>query len=90
MADKLVVGHQDFVRSVASSLEATDKHSCQEQDGVGYKAMARDLWALGYRFDPEARMKWLIVELRTRLGANEELVGLLNELVDLAGLEATE
>jgi len=67
MTDKLVVGYNEFVSQVATGLEATDEHSCQDQDGVSYKAMAKTLWASGYRFDPEARRQWLVVELRSKM-----------------------
>lgn len=85
MADKLVVGHQEFVRDVSGRLAATDAHSCQEQDGVDYKRMARDLWAMGYRFDAGARRAWLIVELRSRLSGEE--ADMLAELLRLAEIE---
>jgi len=81
MSDKLVVGYQEFMRTVAEGLEATDQHSCQEQDGVDYKAMAQTLWASGYRFDPEARRQWLTVELRAKMPA--ELQAYLAELLEL-------
>lgn len=81
MKDKLVVGYQEFVRQVADGLSATDGHSCAEQDGVQYKDMAKTLWASGYRFDPEARMQWLIVELRSNMPA--ELSGHFEELMTL-------
>lgn len=83
MSDKLVVGYQEFVRAVAAGLEATDEHSCQNQDGVDYKAMAQSLWASGYRFDATARVQWLAVELRAKLGASE--AALVNELLTLLG-----
>jgi len=81
MSDKLVVGYQEFMRTVAEGLEATDQHSCHEQDGVDYKAMAQTLWASGYRFDPEARRQWLTVELRAKMPA--ELQAYLAELLEL-------
>jgi hypothetical protein len=84
--DKLVVGYQEFVRTVAFGLEATDTHGCQEQDGVDYEGMAKTLWASGYRFDPEARTAWLIVELRAN--ATKEQAAYLNELLGLLGVEA--
>lgn len=83
MADKLVVGYQEFVSTVSGGLSATDEHSCQDQDGVDYKAMAQSLWASGYRFDPEARIQWLVVEMRAKL--DESQVGYLNELLRLMG-----
>jgi hypothetical protein len=86
MSDRLVVGYQEFVKAVASGLEATDVHSCQEQDGVDYKAMAKTLWASGYRFDPQARIQWLTVELRSSLDGS--LSEHLNELLTLLGVEA--
>lgn len=83
MADRLVVGYQEFVSTVSGGLSATDEHSCQDQDGVDYKAMAQSLWASGYRFDPEARIQWLVVEMRAKL--SESQVGHLNELLRLMG-----
>ncbi|QKY78542.1 hypothetical protein SEA_DRYAD_4 [Streptomyces phage Dryad] len=80
-SDKLVVGYQEFVRAVAGGLEATDEHSCQDQDGVDYKAMAQTLWASGYRFDPDARRQWLTVELRAKMPT--ELQAYLTELLEL-------
>jgi len=88
MPDKLVVGYNEFVSNVADGLEATDEHSCQDQDGVKYRDMAKTLWASGYRFDPEARVAWLTVELRSRLSANEEITSMLNELLKLLEVEA--
>ena len=87
MTDKLVVGYQEFVRSVSAGLEATDQHSCQEQDGVDYKAMAKTLWASGYRFDATARIQWLVVEMRSRLSGNAELTEMFAELLALAEVE---
>lgn len=85
VSDKLVVGHQAFVKAVAGRLATKDEHSCQEQDGVDYKAMARDLWDAGYRFDSEARIQWLVVELRSRLAgtAVSEMFGELLELLEV-------
>lgn len=83
--DKMVVGYQEFVRNVSEGLSATDEHSCQEQDGVDYKAMARTLWASGYRFDPEARRQWLTIELRSRCGPDVQ--PLLAELLSLLEIE---
>jgi hypothetical protein len=83
--DKLVVGYQEFVRTVAEGLSATDDHSCQNQDGVNYREMAQTLWASGYRFDPEARKQWLIVEMRAKGSA--EMIGHLNEMLKLMGVE---
>ena len=85
MSDKLVVGYQEFVRTVSDGLSQTDDHSCQEQDGVDYKAMAQSLWASGYRFDPEARKQWLVVELRAKMSA--EMQPVLAELLTLLGVE---
>lgn len=85
MSDKLVTGHQEFVRTVSAGLEATDQHSCQEQDGVDYKAMAKVLWASGYRFDPEARKQWLVIELRSKMPA--EMQGHFAELLTLLGVD---
>lgn len=85
MTDRLVVGYQEFVRTVADGLSATDDHSCAEQDGVKYKDMAKSLWASGYRFDPEARIQWLTVEMRSRLAGNQELTDMLAELLKLMG-----
>lgn len=79
--DRLVVGRQRFVKDVAIRLHATDEHSCEQQTRPDYKAMARDLWALGYRFDPEARRQWLIVELRSKMPA--ELQEMFAELLRL-------
>jgi len=81
--DKLVVGHQEFVRTVAGGLAQADDHSCEQQTRPDYKAMAKVLWASGYRFDKEARVQWLAVELRGRLAGNEEIVGMVNELLTL-------
>jgi len=81
MSDRLVVGYQEFVKAVSAGLEATDEHSCQEQDGVDYKAMAKTLWASGYRFDATARIQWLAVEMRAKL--DPEQAGHLNELLRL-------
>ena len=86
--DRLVVGYQEFVRAVSAGLEATDEHSCQNQDGVDYKAMAQSLWASGYRFDSEARKQWLVVELRSRLAGNKEITDMLGELLQLTGFES--
>ncbi|QKY79486.1 hypothetical protein SEA_LIZZ_3 [Streptomyces phage Lizz] len=83
--DRLVVGYQEFVSAVSAGLSATDEHSCQEQDGVDYKAMAKVLWASGYRFDPAARRAWLIVELRSKMPA--ELQSHFAELLQLAGVD---
>ena len=83
--DKLVVGYQEFVRTVAEGLSATDDHSCQNQDGVNYREMAQTLWASGYRFDPEARKQWLIVEMRAKGSA--EMIVHLNEMLKLMGVE---
>lgn len=83
--DRLVVGYQEFVKAVAVGLEATDEHSCQEQDGVDYKAMAQTLWASGYRFDPEARKQWLVVELRSKTPS--DMQSYLNELLSLLGVD---
>lgn len=83
--DKLVVGYQEFVRTVAEGLSATDDHSCQNQDGVNYREMAQTLWASGYRFDSEARKQWLIVEMRAKGSA--EMIGHLNEMLKLMGVE---
>lgn len=83
--DKLVVGYQEFVRTVAEGLSATDDHSCQNQDGVNYREMAQTLWASGYRFDAGARRAWLIVELRAKLPA--ELQDNFAELLRLAGIQ---
>lgn len=88
MSDKLVMGYREFVRAVADGLSATDDHSCQEQDGVKYKEMAKVLWASGYRFDPEARVQWLVVEMRSRLAGNEELTAMFGELLTLLEVEA--
>lgn len=85
MTDKLVVGYQEFVRTVAGGLEATDEHSCQEQDGVDYKAMAQSLWASGYRFDPEARKQWLVVHMRANLPA--DLQDSFREMLSLFGYD---
>lgn len=85
MSDKLVVGYNEFVRDVAAGLSATDEHSCQDQDGVDYKAMAQTLWASGYRFDPAARRAWLIVELRSSLDGS--LGEMFAELLRLAGVD---
>jgi hypothetical protein len=85
MGDKLVVGYQEFVSQVSAGLEATDEHSCQEQDGVKYRAMAKTLWASGYRFDPGARRAWLIVELRSKMPA--ELQEHFAELLRLAEID---
>lgn len=85
MSDKLVVGYQEFVRTVAGGLEATDEHSCQEQDGVDYKAMAQSLWASGYRFDPEARKQWLVVHMRANLPA--DLQDSFREMLSLFGYD---
>lgn len=85
VSDKLVVGYQEFVRHVAEGLSATDEHSCQDQDGVDYKAMAKALWASGYRFDREVRIEWLVVELRSKMPA--ELQPLLAELLSLMEAE---
>lgn len=81
--DRLVVGYGEFVKAVAAGLEATDQHSCQEQDGVDYKAMAQTLWASGYRFDATARVQWLVVEMRSKMDAAH--VALLNEMLTLLG-----
>lgn len=85
MSDKLVVGYNEFVSNVADGLEATDEHSCQEQDGVKYRAMAKTLWASGYRFDPGARRAWLIVHLRANLAT--DLQEAFAELLTLAELD---
>jgi len=85
MPDKLVVGYNEFVSNVADGLEATDEHSCQEQDGVKYRDMAKTLWASGYRFDPAARRAWLIVELRSSLDGS--LSEMFAELLQLAGID---
>lgn len=85
MADKLVVGYNEFVSNVADGLSATDDHSCQEQDGVKYRDMAKTLWASGYRFDPAARRAWLIVHLRANMPA--DLQESFAELLTLAELD---
>lgn len=86
MADKLVVGYKEFVERVRATIEATDEHSCQEQDGVNTGAMAKALWNAGYRFDPAARRAWLIVELRSKI-TSPELQSALAELLELAGID---
>lgn len=83
--DKLVVGYQEFVSTVSAGLGATDEHSCQDQDGVDYKAMAKSLWASGYRFDATARRAWLIVELRAKMPA--DLQEYFAELLKLAEID---
>jgi hypothetical protein len=83
--DKLVAGYQEFVKAVADGLSATDDHSCQEQDGVQYREMAKTLWASGYRFDAGARRAWLIVELRAKMPA--ELQEHFAELMRLSGIQ---
>lgn len=85
MTDKLVTGYQEFVSAVAGGLAATDEHSCQEQDGVDYKAMAKTLWASGYRFDPEARKQWLVVHMRANLPA--DLQDSFREMLSLFGYD---
>lgn len=81
--DRLVVGYQEFMKAVAAGLEATDQHSCQEQDGVDYRGMAQTLWASGYRFDATARVQWLVVEMRSKL--DNVQAGHLNEMLTLLG-----
>ena len=81
MSDKLVVGYQEFVRTVAGGLATTDKHDCEAGERPDYKAMAQTLWASGYRFDPDARRQWLVVELRAKMP--DELQGYLAELLEL-------
>lgn len=88
MTDKLVVGHKAFMDDVRRLLEATDVHSCQEQDGTSYGAMAKELWARGYRFDPEARKQWLIVELRSCFKKEDYTSKLFSELLALLEVEA--
>jgi len=83
--DRLVVGYGEFVKAVAAGLEATDQHSCQDQDGVDYKAMAQTLWASGYRFDATARVQWLVVEMRSKV--DKQQAEHLNELLRLMGLD---
>jgi len=87
MSDKLVVGYQEFVRTVAGGLATTDKHDCEGGERPDYKEMAKVLWASGYRFDPEARKQWLVVELRSRLAGNTELTDMLGELLTLSGYD---
>ena len=83
--DKLVVGYQEFLRTVAGGLATTDDHSCEQQERPDYKAMAQTLWASGYRFDAGARRAWLIVELRAKLPV--ELQDNFAELLRLAGVD---
>lgn len=84
--DKLVVGYREFVKNVSRALEeAGSDHSCQDQNAMGYPEMAKALWACGYRFDPEARVQWLVTELRAILEPREagrlnEVLGLLEEM----------
>jgi len=85
MSDRLVVGYNEFVRAVAGGLATTDGHLCEKEERPDYKAMAKVLWASGYRFDPEARKQWLAVELRSTLPP--EQLDLFNELLTLAGIE---
>lgn len=82
--DKLVVGYQEFVKAVASGLATTDEHSCVDETRPDYKAMAKTLWASGYRFDPAARRAWLIVHMRANLPA--DLQDAFRELCELGGL----
>jgi len=85
VSDRLVVGHQEFLRTVAGAIATKDEHSCEQQTRPDYKAMARELWNLGYRFDPAARRQWLIVELRAKMPA--ELQGMFAELLQLAEVD---
>lgn len=84
--DRLVVGYQEFMRTVSGGLAATDDHDCEQQTRPDYKAMAQSLWASGYRFDPEARKQWLVVELRAKMPA--EMQPVLAELLSLLGAES--
>lgn len=83
--DRLVVGYQEFIRTVAGGLATTDDHSCEQGERPDYKAMAQSLWASGYRFDPDARKQWLVVELRSKTPS--EMQSYLNELLRLLGVE---
>ena len=83
--DRLVAGYQEFVRTVAGGLATTDGHDCDQGERPDYKAMAQSLWASGYRFDPEARKQWLVVELRSSLDGS--LSEMLNELLGLMGVD---
>lgn len=85
MSDKLVTGYQEFVRAVSGGLATLDEHSCQQEERPDYKAMAKSLWASGYRFDPAARRAWLIVELRSKIDG--ELAEHFRELLELAEID---
>jgi len=85
MTDRLVVGYQEFLRTVAGGLATTDQHDCEAGERPDYKAMAQTLWASGYRFDPEARKQWLVVELRSKIAP--ELQGEFAELLGLFGYD---
>lgn len=83
--DRLVVGYSKFVKDVSALIGAEDDHSCHVEDKVPYSDMAKELWNAGYRFDPEARIQWLIVELRSILdGSPSEM---FSELLSLLGVE---
>jgi len=85
--DKLVVGYQEFRRTVAGALAASDGHSCEQQTRPDFKAMATQLWNMGYRFDPEARVQWLVVEMRGLLSGMDAGV-YFEELLKLLEVEA--
>lgn len=74
-------GRQEFSRKVAGLLSANDDHSCVDQTRPDYKGMARELWAMGYRFDPEARKQWLVSHLKANMPA--DLQDAFAELLEL-------
>ena len=81
--DKLVVGYRESVRDMCAAMSSVNEHSCHDQNAMGIPEMAKALWASGYRFDPDARIQWLLAELRSSLDGS--LSEMFNELIRLIG-----
>jgi hypothetical protein len=84
--DRLVVGYKEAIRKMCSEMAGVNDHNCDEATPMGLPAMAKALWNAGYRFDPEARKQWLIVELRSSLdGSLSEMFAELMMLMERDG-----
>lgn len=75
MADKLVTGYQGHTKKMAEILG----------DGEFERDRAKALWNAGYRFDPEARIQWLVVHLRANM--DTDLTDAFRELCELIGID---